>query len=180
MPALMSGEASSAFRNPGAIGNNGSVPGVMFTLKMWGVPDMGVEAMRLVGWAYTLVVVAGTTWLTTVRPAGREPVVWLAILVLATMRSPFMATYAFFPVMWLAVLTAPIGGRVPGDLWPIAVCWCALALAFGPASIPPQWNAVWTTVQTVLTFVLLGAVLRQLRLPAAASLAVDATAAASA
>ena len=34
---------------------------------------------------------------------------------------------------------------------------------FGPASIPPQWNAVWTTVQTVLTFVMLASVLRQLR-----------------
>jgi alpha-1,2-mannosyltransferase len=181
MPALMSGEAFSAFRNPAAVGNNGSVPGLVFKLKLWGVPHMDFGAMRLVGWAYTLVVVAGTTWLATrVRPAGREPVIWLAILVLATMRSPFMATYAFFPVMWLAVLMAPIGGRAPRALWPIALCWCALALAFGPASIPPHWNAAWTTVQTVLTFVLVAAVLRQLRLPAAASLAVDATAAAPA
>jgi alpha-1,2-mannosyltransferase len=179
MPGLMSGEAFSAFRNPSAIGNNGSVPGLIFKLKLWGVPHMGFEAMRLVGWAYTLVVVAGTAWLATrVRPAGREPVIWLAILVLATMRSPFMATYAFFPAMWLAVLAAPIGGRVPRDFWPIAVCWCALAFAFGPASIPPQWNAAWTTVQTVLTFVLLGAVLRKLRLPATASRAGEAPAAA--
>ena len=99
----MSGEAFSAFRNPGAIGNNGSVPGLIFKLKLWGVPHMGFEAMRIVGWIYTLVVVAGAAWLATrVRPNGREPVIWLAILVLATMRSPFMATYAFFPVMWLA------------------------------------------------------------------------------
>jgi hypothetical protein len=32
--------------------------------------------------------------------------------------------------------------------------WCALAFAFGPASIPPQWNA----------FVLLATVCRDLRL----------------
>ena len=168
MPALMSGEAFSAFRNPANIAYNGSVPGLVFTLKLWGVPHMDFEAMRIVGWIYTLVVVAGAAWLATrVRPNGREPVIWLAILVLATMRSPFMATYAFFPVMWLAVLVAPIGGSGPRAIWPIALCWCALALGFGAVSIPPKWNAVWTTVQTVLTFVLLASVLRRLREPAA-------------
>jgi alpha-1,2-mannosyltransferase len=168
MPGLMSGEAFSAFRNPGAIGNNGSVPGLIFKLKMWGVPHMGFEAMRIVGWIYTLVVVAGTAWLARVRPNGREPVIWLAILVLATMRSPFMATYAFFPVMWLATLVATVGGREPRVLWLIVLCWCALALGFGPASLPPSWNAVWTTVQTVLTFVLLTTVFHQLRAAGAA------------
>ena len=59
----MSGEAFSAFRNPGAVGNNGSVPGLIFKLKLWGVPHMGFAAMRLVGWIYTVVVVAGTAWL---------------------------------------------------------------------------------------------------------------------
>jgi alpha-1,2-mannosyltransferase len=163
MPGLMSGEAFSAFRNPGAVGNNGSVPGLVFKLKMWGVPHMGFEAMRLVGWIYTLVVVAGAAWLATrVRPSGREPVVWLAILVLATMRSPFMATYAFFPVMWLAVLAAPLAWRDGRTGLAIIVCWVALALGFGPASIPPQWNAAWTTAQTGLTFVLLASVLRSL------------------
>ena len=67
----MSGEAFSAFRNPGAIGNNGSVPGLIFKLKLWGVPHMGFEAMRIVGWIYTLVVVAGVAWLATARPPER-------------------------------------------------------------------------------------------------------------
>ena len=74
-----------------------------------------------------------------------------------------MATYAFFPVMWLAALVAPLGRRASFALWPVALCWCALALGFGPACIPPQWNAAWTTIQTVLTFVLLAVVFRQLR-----------------
>jgi hypothetical protein len=34
MPGLMSGEAFSAFRNPGAAGNNGSVPSLIFKLRM--------------------------------------------------------------------------------------------------------------------------------------------------
>jgi hypothetical protein len=167
MPGLMSGEAFSAFRNPGAIGNNGSVPGIVFKLKLWGVPHMGFEAMRIVGWLYTVVVVAATVWIARmVRPDGREPVIWLAILVLATMRSPFMATYAAFPSLWLATLIVPLAWRTSRPALPLMLCWCVLALGFGPGSIPPAWNAAWTTVQTVVAFVLLGAVLRQLRTPA--------------
>jgi hypothetical protein len=67
--------------------------------------------------------------------------------------------------MWLATLVAPIERGASRAVVPVLLCWCALALGFGPSSagIPPQWNAVWTTVQTVLAFVLLGGVLRQLR-----------------
>jgi len=166
MPGLMSGEAFAAFRNPGAIGNNGSVPGLIFKLRMWGVPHMGFPEMRMIGWLYTAVVVAGAAWLARRGPHdGREPVIWLAILVLATMRSPFMATYAFFPVMWLAVLAAPLEWRASRTALPILLCWCALALGFGPASLPPPVNAAWTTVQTVLAFVFLASVLRHLGAP---------------
>ena len=160
----MSGEAFSAFRNPTSIADNGSVPGLVFKLKLWGVPYMGFDAMRIVGWVYTLVVVAGTVWLARrVRPEGREPVIWLAILVLATMRSPFMATYAFFPVMWLATLAAPLAWRDSRSALPIALAGVRWRSRSARRSIPPHWNAVWTTVQTVLAFVLLG-----VRPPAAA------------
>jgi hypothetical protein len=170
MPGLMSGEAFSAFRNPGAIGNNGSVPGLVFKLRMWGVPGMGFEAMRIAGWIYTLVVITGTAWMAWRLPRdAREPVIWLAVLVLATMRSPFMATYAAFPSLWLATLAVPIAWVERRPSLPIALCWYALALNFGPAGIPPHWNAVWTTFQTALTFVLLVAVVSRLREPARAS-----------
>ena len=44
---------------------------MVFKLRLWGVPHMGFDAMRIVGWIYTLVVVAGTVWLARrVRPAG--------------------------------------------------------------------------------------------------------------
>jgi hypothetical protein len=164
MPGLMSGEAFSAFRSSGAIGNNGSVPGLIFKLKMWGVPGMGFEAMRILGWIYTLIVIGGTVWLARRLPRdAREPAIWLTILVLATMRSPFMATYAAFPSLWLATLAVPIAWAERGAALPILLCWCVLAINFGPASIPPSWNAVWTTFQTVLTFIMLVVVVRRLR-----------------
>ncbi|MEO5819325.1 MAG: glycosyltransferase family 87 protein [Vicinamibacteraceae bacterium] len=166
MPGLMSGEAFSAFRNPGAIGNNGSVPGVVFKLGMWGVPNMGFPAMRMLGWAYTLVVIAGTVWLARrVRPGGREPVVWIIILVLATMRSPFMATYAFFPVMWLATLVLAVRWRQPARTAVPMICWLLLAIGFGPAGIQPRWNAIWTTFQTIVAFALVAIAMRDLRGP---------------
>lgn len=159
-PQLMSGEAFSAFRNPVAIANNGSVPGIVFKLALFGVPYMGYPAMRLVGWLYTLVVIGGTVWLARLRPRGGEPLVWLALLVLATMRSPFLPTYAAFPSLWLATLVAALAwrsGRAPAA---VIACWCVLAIGFGPGGIPPRWGAVWSTLQTVLAFVLLAHAMR--------------------
>jgi hypothetical protein len=80
-----------------------------------------------------------------------------------------MATYAAFPSLWLATLAVPIAWVERRPSLPIALCWYALALNFGPAGIPPHWNAVWTTFQTALTFVLLVAVVSRLREPARAS-----------
>jgi hypothetical protein len=169
MPGLMSGEAFSAFRNPNSYGANGSVPGLVFKLKLWGVPYMGYDAMRLVGQIYTVVVVAVTVWAARhTRPDGREPVLWVGILVLATMRSPFMATYATFPSLWLGTLVVPLAWRAGRPALPLILAWVALAISFGPTGLPPHWNAAWTTAQTILTFVVLVAVLRQLRAPAAA------------
>ena len=160
----MSGEAFSAFRNPAGIVGNGSVPGIVFKLKFFGVPYMGYDAMRVVGWIYSLVVIAGTVWVARrVRPDGREPVLWLAILVLATMRSPFMATYAFFPVMWLATLAVALRWHAGASAIVPALGWMALAITFGGSAIPPAWIAVWTTTQTVLTFIGLVLLLRKLR-----------------
>ena len=45
------------------------MPGLVFKLKLWGVPHMGFDAMRIVGWVYTLVVVAGNRVARATRPA---------------------------------------------------------------------------------------------------------------
>ena len=51
-------------------------------------------------------------------PRGREPLLWLVVLILATLRSPFLPTYAAFPTFWLATLDR--GGL-------LAAAGCALA-----------------------------------------------------
>ena len=157
MPKLLSGEAFPAFRNLHAIGVNQSVPGLVFKLKLWGVPHMDFTAMKIVGWIYTAVVVAVTAWLALrVRPRGREPFIWLIILILATLRSPFLPTYAGFPTLWLATLAAAAFADRPAIVRTAVVVWGMHAILFGLGTIDPRVNAVWTTIQTVATFVFIG------------------------
>ncbi len=165
-PKLMSGEAFPAFRNPSAVAINGSIPGIVFKLGLIGVPHMGLEAMRLVGWLYTPVVIGATFWLALrARPLGREPLVWMAILVFATMRSPFLPAYAAFPTSWLITFAAALAWRDRRPVWPWAVSWLILAVGFGPGSASTFLTAIFTTLQTALAFVLLAVVLRQLHAP---------------
>jgi alpha-1,2-mannosyltransferase len=166
MPSLMNGEAFAAFTSPNAIGNNGSVPGLVFKLGLFGLPHGGFTSMRILGWLYTAVVVGGTAWLALrARPVGREPVAWLVILILATMRSPFLPTYAAFPSLWLATLLVALAWR-QGSLAIVPMAaWMLLALGFGAGGIDARLNAIWTTAQTAIAFGLVWHRARSLRTP---------------
>lgn len=156
MPKLLSGEAFPAFRNPHAIANNQSVPGIVFKLKLAGVPHMDYAAMRGLGWAYTVVILAVTAWLALrARPQGREPLVWLAILFLATMRSPFLPTYAAFPTLWLATLFLATSRGRPAVIRTTAAIVVLVSISWGIGFLPPLVNASWTTAQTIGAFALI-------------------------
>jgi hypothetical protein len=125
LPQILGGEAFPAFRNPAAIANNFSIPGLVFKLKQLGVPGMTFGVSKLVGWAYTVIVV-GATVLVARRTVEKDelPAVWMAILILATLRSPFLpAGYAAIPPLWLLTLLAarlaPTGRvlTITGVLW---------------------------------------------------------------
>lgn len=128
MPGLLSGEAFPAFRNPMAAAINFSVPGLVFKLKLFGVPGMNFAAMKLVGWLYTLVA-AGVIVAIARRPVAehRKPLVWLAILVLATLRSPFLPqAYAAFPPLVLLMLMGGLAAPTPKTLSAVILSWLAL------------------------------------------------------
>ena len=161
MPKLLSGEAFPALRNPVAIAINESIPGLGFKLHLFGVPQMGFAASRVVGWVYTVIAVVLTARL-ALQPvaAGREPLAWIAILILATMRSPFLPTYAPFPSMWAAtLLTALTWGRSRICIT-AAAAWVVLAFTFGTGGAPPPVNAIWTFAHTIAAFVLVALVFR--------------------
>lgn len=167
MPKLLSGEAFSAFRNPHAIANNQSVPGIVFKLKLAGVPHMDYGAMRGLGWAYTAVILAATAWLALrARPHGREPLVWLTILFLATMRSPFLPTYAAFPTLWLATLLLATSVGRPAVIRTTVALVVLVSISWGIGFLPPLVNASWTTAQTIGAFALVTMACLALRDPA--------------
>jgi hypothetical protein len=164
MPKLLSGEAFPAFRNPAAIAVNESIPGLVFKLQLFGGPSMGFAASKVIGWIYTLVAIVIVATLAR-RPlaAGREPLAWIAILIVATMRSPFLPTYAPFPSLWLATLLAALTWGRSGRFITILVAWVVLAFTFGTGAVAPQVNAIWTFAHTVAAFVLVAIVLQDAR-----------------
>jgi hypothetical protein len=167
MPRLLSGEAFAAFRNPNAIANNQSVPGLVFKLKLAGVPHMDFAAMRILGWAYTAAILAVTAWLALrARPQGREPLVWLSILFLATMRSPFLPTYAAFPTLWLGTLVLATSDGRPAVARATVAIIALVSLSWGIGFLPPLANASWTTLQTIAAFALVTITCVALRDPA--------------
>ena len=107
LPRLASGAAfESIFIHPDAVAANQSVYGIVQKLSLLGVSAMSNDVAVAVSWAYTIALVV----LTAVGARGssaRLPraLVWLALLQLASLRSPFTPdTYALFGMLWILVL----------------------------------------------------------------------------
>jgi hypothetical protein len=157
LPGLVGGEAFPAFRIPAAIAINESVPGLVFKLKLFGVPGMGFGAAKIVGWAYTVVAV----WLTIA--AGRrsvrddeKPLVWMAILILATLRSPFLPQgYGALPPLWLLTLLAAAYVPTPKVISIALLAWLSLNI-YWPLDWPidPRLLAVVTLLPQALALAL--------------------------
>lgn len=170
LPKLLSGEAFPAFRNPVAIAINESIPGLVFKLQLFGVPHMGFPAAKAVGWIYTAVVLVLVARLARRPPAPeREPLAWLVILILATMRSPFLPTYAPFPSLWLATLLAALTWGRSGIFVSVVAAWAVLTFTFGTGAVSPPLNAIWTLGHTVAAFVMVALAMRLATAPRAHS-----------
>lgn len=169
LPKLLSGEAFAGplLGNPDAAAINQSVPGVVFKLRFFGGPHWSFGAARIVGWAYTAVVL-WAVWHFSRTPieAGRAPLIWLAILILASMRSPFLPQYGLFPSVWLATLAVGVWWAIPASRTLCLALWAVLAINFAQGSASPAVNSVLTFGQTLAAFTLVVAVAR-LPLPAA-------------
>jgi hypothetical protein len=164
LPGLLGGEAFPAFRNPMARAINVSVPGLAFKAGLFGVPAMSFAASKAIGWIYTVVVV----W-AIVRVARRslgqdeKPLVWLGILTLATLRSPFLPQgYGFFPPLWILTLLAARAEPTTRTLSLVVLGWVAFALVW-PMDWPldPRAGALLNLVPQTLTFVLAALALRR-------------------
>ncbi len=150
LSGLLGGEAFPAFRNPAATAINGSVPGLVFKLKLFGVPGMGFVASKALGWVYTVVLVAVV--LTAARrrvQAEDQPLVWLALLTLATLRSPFLPQgYSVFPVLWLLTLVAAKQQPRPRTMAIVLLVWAGLNVYY-----PIDWRIVGPRLLAVVNLV---------------------------
>lgn len=109
LPRLASGEAFAQTEgNP----DNFSLYGLFYKLDALGVPSMTRDVGAALGWAWTavavaLAVVAGRRAVTADR--GQQAILWLAVLALAGLRSPFAPTYTAVVQLWLLVMLAGRG-----------------------------------------------------------------------
>ena len=163
LPRLLSGESFPPLRNPRGISANMSVPGLTLKLGLFGVPHMSFGAMRVVGWIYTAILIGVVIRLAR-RPAAPqvEPIVWIVILLLATLRSPVLPVYGIFPQVWLLVIVLAARWTEPGVRIGLLAMF-VLLYGIGPNQTlwPPQVHAIFSTVvQTAGSIVLAVAALR--------------------
>ncbi len=164
LPGLVGGEAFPAFRNPMAIAINYSLPGLIFKLKLFGVPGMDFAAAKIVAWIYTVIATAVVFAVgRRAAPPGERPLLWLAILILATLRSPFLPqAYAAFPPLILLVLLGAMSFPTPKALAAILLTWLALDFMW-PLDwvMDPRLLAVLSGVPQAVTLGLAIVVLRR-------------------
>ncbi|HEX6789722.1 MAG TPA: glycosyltransferase family 87 protein [Candidatus Krumholzibacteria bacterium] len=163
-PGLLSGEAFPAFRNPPAIANNLSVPGLVFKLKLFGVPGMSFDTMRIVGTLYSIAAVI-VTWFAARRAvrSDRMPLLWLAIVILATLRSPFLPQgYGAFPSIWLLTLVWAVRPDTTRGVVAMLLVWAGLNIYWPTDWVREARFAVFTNfIPQALTAVIAVVVLRR-------------------
>jgi len=145
LPGLIGGEAFPAFRNPPAIAINMSIPGLVFKLKLFGVAAASFAASKAVGWIYTAVAIwAAVVIARRPLPDREAPLAWMAMLVLATLRSPFLPqTYAVFAPLWLLTLLSATHSAAPRTVLLTVAGWLVFDL-FWPIdwAVDPRWLAL--------------------------------------
>lgn len=164
LPRLLNGEAFPAFRRPGAIATNLSVPGLLFKLKLFGLPNGSFELMKIVGSIYTLIIL-GATLVLGMRKLTRnqQPLIWLTILILASLRSPFLPPYGLFPVLWLLILLAATAVPSVRTLCLMLIAWVAMNIAVPVTSADPRLIAAVALLSQGVIVVLLVLAFRRSR-----------------
>ena len=137
LPRLSSGEAFAFLDDaPFSIATNMSPFGLPFKLRMMGlhVGDPWNVARHL-GRAYTLALVVVIA-LAARRPRGdlrHQAVVWMSLLILGALQSPFAPGYTFIALLWATTLLAA-DVRTVAQGASLALLWVGLTVA-------PPWHA---------------------------------------
>jgi cellulose synthase/poly-beta-1,6-N-acetylglucosamine synthase-like glycosyltransferase len=110
-----------------------------------------------VGWIYTVVALWAVILAAKRKLRVEEmPLVWLGILILATLRSPFLPQgYGAVPALWLLTLLAASRTPTPRALSLTLLCWAALNIVW-PLDWPvdPRFLAIANLIPQTLTIIL--------------------------
>jgi alpha-1,2-mannosyltransferase len=137
LPRLLSGEAFSFVTEALVVTTNLSVPGTVWKLDFLGI-EGGRALLGPASTAYTVFILAAT-WFASrldVDRMGRVQI-WLALVVLASLRSPLVPIYGVAPVLWLMTLQLDRVDTLKALVW-FGVSW------FFISSLPPAPNPVVT------------------------------------
>jgi hypothetical protein len=155
VPRLLGGEAFPALRNPVSIAKNYSVPGMVFKLHLFRLPGTSFEAMRIVGWVYTLIALAATVILARqTRNRDEQPILWLAILILGSLRSPFLPGYGVLAPLWLLILLAATAVPTAKRLCVVLLAWVMLNAAIPQLNPDPRLSSIAVLVPQAIIVVL--------------------------
>jgi hypothetical protein len=172
LPAIASGSAFSFNNRPEWIPTNYGVYAAVAKLRLLGVPGMSQSTGYAVASAYGVLLLVFIVLLMG-RAKGDQakaidsPIVWLTLLNLAAMRSPYVGDgYAQVGTLWLLALVVSQGRRSRMQLLAFSTGFVLLAVTFegfAPAH-PPAWMTTFSLVtQLGLIAVNLVMLLREVR-----------------
>ena len=157
LPRLLSGEAFPPLQRPGALAANLSVPGLLLKLKLFGLAGGSFGMMKAVGTIYSLILLAGIVLIGRRRLSrDEEPLIWLAIVILGSLRSPFLPQYGLFPVLWLLILLAARAAPSLQTLSFTLSAWVLLNISLPIFDGPdPKWVSLFVLISQTIVVALL-------------------------
>lgn len=160
LPRIASGELWAWLEIPGlegVVAINNSIPGLVLKLRVLGVEGMGYQRMAAVAWVWSVALLL-ITWFVARRSKGlprlRLAGIWIALLGLAALRSPFVPDdYGLFPALWLWALVAGSMATSALRVGVLAVMWLAFALVMPWAMASPEQIPMLLAVSTASQFI---------------------------
>jgi hypothetical protein len=161
LPRLISGEAFSFVTDPLVITTNLSVPGSVWKLDLLGI-EGGDALLGPASTLYTvfLLIVTGFASRLDLGRAGRAQI-WLALLILASLRSALVPIYGVAPVLWLMTLQLDSVDTRKG-LVAFGLSW-AFVSSVPPAPDPVVTIALYTVAQIAMLYWVLRPMARRQR-----------------
>jgi hypothetical protein len=151
LPRLLSGEAMRwAFNDLLNIIINGAPFSIPFKLAALGVPFANVfAAARYTNAGYTLLLLGLTVFFSLApRTRSQKLYLWLGVLTLAALQSPFAPGYVIMPVFWIITLLAADVKNAAGVI-ALGLVWIALTV---PVSVTDTSGVVIGLFQQAVLF----------------------------